>query len=535
MRQILAIVAKDARRFWPEVLVCFALLIALLLVYPATWRMDGPFYGFSRVRFFGESPIGVLASCVVVLVPIAWLVLIARVIHCERLVGDTQFWLTRPYDWRKLFVAKLLFLAAFLYLPFFIAQCVLLREGGFHPFHYLGGLLFNLLLLTAVGVMPVLALGTITRGFARLLLVLLGVILVIAAAVVGNSVMPSYATSSVPDILSGYLAIGAIFCGSLTVAIVMYARHSTKTGWLVLLALTLLMCSTAFFDPDSMLVDRSYPELTSGSATPVKFAYDDGENKQPGASLSGDERSIDIAIPMQASGVQEGNVAIPQTLKAVMRNSNGARWESTWQGFEPQRFLPGVHATWIRFRMRRSVYQQFKASPVTLSVSIATTVARRSSESVIPLALGDFVVPEIGVCKPTPWMLSSNDFMGIACRSAMNEPQLTYVSVPFISGSCSAGASVDRKQLTTDGWVGGLDPGPAEFGVTSVWDAQVNLSRPGISYPEADGARWNLCEGAPMRFTQYVPAARLRETLTISNFHLPELAIGDKLMFIRPR
>jgi len=531
VRQILAIFAKDARRFWLEILICISLLIALLLVYPATWRVEDLPVDISRIRIFGEGPTGLLAGSVVVLIPIAWLVLIARAVHCERLVGNTQFWLTRPYDWRKLLGAKLLYLAAFLYVPFFVAQCVLLREGGFHPFHYLGGLLFNLLLLTAVGVLPLVALATITTGFGRLMLVLLGVALVIVAAAVANSAMPSYVTSSVPDILSGNLAIGVIFCGSLATAIVMYGRRRAKAGWLILLALTLVMCSTAFFDPDSALVERYYPELSSGSAAPVAFAYGAQGLNQPGATFTDDKRGVDIAIPMLASGVQDGYVAIPEALRVIMTNAAGARWESPWQGFAEERFLPGMRATWVHFRMRRSVYEQFKAMPVTLRVSIAATMARKASESVIPLPDADFAVPEIGVCKPTRWMLSPDEIMGIACRSAMNNPRLTYVSALWTSGGCKAGAALDLNHVMINNWVGELDPGPAEFGITSVWDAHVNLSRPGTN----DAERWNLCEGTPMRFTQYLPARRLRDDVTIPSFHLPELAIGDKLMLVLPR
>jgi hypothetical protein len=37
------------------------------------------------------------------------------VIHAEALVGDRRFWLTRPYEWKKLLGAKALFLLVFLY------------------------------------------------------------------------------------------------------------------------------------------------------------------------------------------------------------------------------------------------------------------------------------------------------------------------------------------------------------------------------------------------------------------------------------
>ncbi len=525
MRQSLAIFAKDARRFWLEILICVALLIALVVVYPSTWSVAGFPDGVGRVRFFGGAgPTGILAGVLVVLIPIAWLVLIARVVHCERLVGDTQFWLTRPYDWRKLLGSKLLYLAAFLYVPFFVAQCALLREGGFQPFHYVGGLLFNLLLLTAVGVLPLMALATITRGFGRLMLVLLGVALVIVAALITSFVMPSHVTSSVPDILSGDLALTVIFCGSLAAIILMYARRSAKAGWLLLIAITLIMCSTAYFDPDSALVDHYYPELSPIAAAPVRFAYGAQGLDQPGASFTDDKHAVDIAIPIVASGVQDGYVAIPEALKIIMTNASGEKWESPWQGYMTERILPGMHTTWIHFRMRRSVYEQFRSMPVTLRIPIATTMARKAGESVIPLQDADFTVPEIGVCQPRRWTFKPDEMMGITCRSAMNEPQLTYVSALWTQGGCEAGAAVDQNHVVTKSWVGELGPGPAELGITSVWDADVNLSQP--KYAQSEQERWSLCEGSPMRFTQYLPAKRLREDVTISGFRLPEPANG---------
>jgi hypothetical protein len=531
VKQVLAIFCKDARRFWPEIAVCIGLLLALVVVYPATWSAVDEHATIAGTRFAGNGgPMGLLANCLVVLVPIAWLVLIARVVHCEQLVGDTQYWLTRPYDWRKLFAAKLAFLAAFLYAPFFVAQCVLLAEGGFHPFHYLGGLLFNLLLLTAAGVLPVLALSALTTGFGRLMLVLLGLALVVVIAAVAANSVPSYVLFSVPVLVSGQLAFCAIFCGSLAAALTMYARRRAKAGWLIVGALALVLCATAFSDPDGELLDRFYPAMGAGAAEPVTFTYGAAGLSQSVAADSADKHAVDVDVPMFASGVQDGYVAIPQALKATLTSANGARWESPWQGYVPTRFLPGKSGATFSFRMRRSVYDQFKAGPVTLRISVAVAMARESSEWTMAMPAGDFAVAGFGVCRPEHWILRPDEFMGILCRSAMNQPQLTYVSALWSSGGCKGGAGANAKQMTTSGWMGVLDPEPAGLGITSVWAVSGSLPMPGppMRRPELD-EEYSLCAGTPVQFTQYRPAGRLREDVTIQDFRLPELAIGDRM------
>lgn len=136
MKQILHIFAKDARRFLPEIVVSLAITVAFTWIYPYQWRSEyiGAVAGGS---FFVPEEMTLLASCLTLLPPVSWWLLITRVIHAENLVGDCQFWITRPYEWPKLLAAKTLFLFGFLYLPLFLAQCVLLIQAGFHPLAYL--------------------------------------------------------------------------------------------------------------------------------------------------------------------------------------------------------------------------------------------------------------------------------------------------------------------------------------------------------------------------------------------------------------
>ncbi len=114
-----------------------------------------------------------LAPLLRILLPIGWLVLISRLIHDESLVGDRQFWITRPYTWPTLLAAKLLFLILFLYLPFFLMQVYLLHHAGLAIAPALPDLLRYHLRLTAIFVLPFVAIATVTSTFARLAISLL--------------------------------------------------------------------------------------------------------------------------------------------------------------------------------------------------------------------------------------------------------------------------------------------------------------------------------------------------------------------------
>ena len=120
-----------------------------------------------------------------VLMPVAWMVVIARLIQDEPLVGDRQFWTSRPYHWGSLLAAKVLYMVVFLYLPFFLMQVYLLKHAGLYPTTVIPALLHNLLLLTVLIIVPIAAIAAVTSTFPRLLLtVIAAIIYVVIVAVV---------------------------------------------------------------------------------------------------------------------------------------------------------------------------------------------------------------------------------------------------------------------------------------------------------------------------------------------------------------
>ncbi len=71
----------------------------------------------------------------------SWIFLTLRVVQGESLVGDQQWWTTKPYEWWKLLLAKELFLLVFVSLPLFLVQLFFLHHAGFSIFSNFRGVL----------------------------------------------------------------------------------------------------------------------------------------------------------------------------------------------------------------------------------------------------------------------------------------------------------------------------------------------------------------------------------------------------------
>ena len=122
MKIIFHIFVKDLRRHWPEVLISLALIGVYVWDQPRQW------VGHSfKIRLAGN-----FFELLPLLLVLAWAFLIVRVIQNDSLVGDRQYWLTRPYEWPKLLFAKLLFIALCIHAPLFVGQIVLLNLANFH-------------------------------------------------------------------------------------------------------------------------------------------------------------------------------------------------------------------------------------------------------------------------------------------------------------------------------------------------------------------------------------------------------------------
>lgn len=517
MKQILHIFAKDARHFLPEILVSLAITIAFAWIYPNEW-LRSQYSGAVAGGFFFEAAL--LASFLTLLVPVSWWLLVSRVIHAETLVGDCQFWVTRPYDWKKLVAAKVLFLFCFLYLPLFLAQCFLLMRAGFSPLAHLGGLLFNLFLISAILVLPLLALATVTSTFARMTLVILGVLLCFIAV---SALSAALNHISISDPLPDHLTLPLLFCGLLAIVVFQYFARRTWLARILLIALVVVTWAGTSFNSNDALIHRAYPRMNNTQRPSLQLPVQDSLD-QPTAYPNRSPKWIVITLPLRISGIADGYAWSAENVKVSVEGPHGLVWNSPWQAMYTNRSLPGQPDFIVHFEVERATFDQMKSTPVTLHLTFAWTQLRSGPPYRIDIPTHDFVVPGFGICSPDINLGAPHSQLdGISCRHALRQPQLTYVDTRWSEDPCSGPATATGGGIEGSGWTGSVDRDPAEFSISGVSNTPLPLSNNWNEGQNRPTKPRHICPGTPLTFTEYSVAQRTQSDFIIPNFRLPVL------------
>ena len=153
MTQILRIFRKDVRYLAPFILVVLGLQTALAISQ------------VRAVEIVSERPRIVQFLVTFLLLPFAWIFLVALLVLQEPLAGENSFWLTRPYSRRSLLVAKFLFILVFLNLPLFLSDCFILDT--LHLPVNLGHLVLRQLPLLTVIIVPAFAFACGSRNVSQ--------------------------------------------------------------------------------------------------------------------------------------------------------------------------------------------------------------------------------------------------------------------------------------------------------------------------------------------------------------------------------
>jgi hypothetical protein len=155
MHLILHIFKKDVRRLWWGIAVALSLQAWMAWLDARNVTADLPNFSL--------------------LLMVTWACLISLAVHEDPLVGDRQFWITRPSRWPVLLGSKLLFAVAVVHMPSFLADIAILAARGFYPWAWVGSLLAKQFVLGAALTLPVIALAAVLQSFAHLALAIIAI------------------------------------------------------------------------------------------------------------------------------------------------------------------------------------------------------------------------------------------------------------------------------------------------------------------------------------------------------------------------
>ena len=512
MEQTVHIFRKDVRRHWPEIVVSIAVLAAfgwnkstslMAFEYPADVRT---FF----LRFL--SP----------LVPVAWAFLVVRVVQEESLVGDRQFWVTRPYEWKKLLAAKLLFVVVFVNVPLLILQVLLLVSAGFPPTPYLAGLLWLQILWTLLLILPAVTLATVTASIGQSTLAVLGALFYLIALAVLSSAIPSAGVSlgSIPD------SIGLTMLVVLAAAVILwqYARRATVRSRVLLLgalaAIPLIMLAT----PYRTLIARAYPETAAREQLPVQLRFDP---VQPRSHEGGfpEKNKVHIRIPLLVSGITGGSAVFVAGTLLSIQAPDGLRWNPGWRASGLSLQANRQHA-YIDISINKDFFERVKLIPVRVHISFALARVHAREARRIIAKPGGFILPGEGRCSFSPIVPSDT-----LCLFPLRRPYLL-ISARFDEITCHPGEGEKPLPAATIGyqWIGGPGAGPAEFGISPIQSDSLSLS----DWGKAGGRDFRppgICPGTPLTiFSRWEKSQRARIELEIEGLRLTDYQLNDSVM-----
>jgi len=535
---------KDARYLWREIAVSLALLIASGWIVPREWADPG----FTHA---GATSVSALAGVffendfwtrlLLVLLPVSWLFAVVRAIQSDSLVGNRQFWLTRPYDWKQLLAAKCLFILAFVNLPLLILDLYLLARAGFAPAHYMVGLLWMQWLITLILVIPIAALATLTTTVVQLLLTLLVIVLyMVGSSFVAERFPAASFTSTEP------LPTILLIATPLAVIGLQYARRRTILSRSLILGLMAALVLITVFAPYRTLISRQYATLTGAEQPPLQLAL--GKNLGTWTSVGNPDRTwFGISLPVIISRSEPDSILILKGSQVEVDGSNGLHWDAGWTSMNSMHILPGQSLTTVSFALPVELYQQLRYADVKLHVTLAFTYFRDATQRTFVVPAGTFALPEGDLCSTPPD--DAPRVYGrlhiITCLAPLHGPTSLYVKLKLTESTCPLpeGSPNVPDDATGSGWLQSSES-PAEFGVSPV--AQFSLAPfvfSNLYHPHApgsddrphdsgayaslrfDNSRYMLhgiCPGTPIILSNPQKVRDMQITQQFDKVHLPD-------------
>src|SRR6266498_1320667 len=506
MNQIRNIFLKDVRHYWREGSASIALLGAFGWNEARSWtyRED---VAFASAGLFSYK---FLTGMVDVLVPVAWAFLVVRVVQGESLVGDRQFWLTRPYEWKKLLAAKLVFFLVFVNLPLLILDLFLLSKAGFTPTNYVIGLLWMQLMIVLF-FLPATALATVTPSLPQTLLALVVIALYMVGMAILSDYIPSSSFSGPADSLSPFLLISVC----LAVILLQYAGRQTSTSRLLIVGLGGVFFLLVVATPYRAIVARQFPRLHVGQQQPFQLTILPAETSSPDDARL-EEKEVEIQMPLGIAGLSSESIVIVDGVLVAIDAPDGLRWDSGWKS--PGIFLfPEQKNTRINFTVKRRLFERIRSSRVRVRLSVAFTLFQDKNRRQFVVPRGEFTLPNVGMC-----FVQAAYVPNIHCLAPLRQQSFLLMTTDMSKNTCPLGegeSPINPGEIAR-GWTQNGGTEPAEFGISPVTTFDLYLSNWNGSSNRRLGD--GICPGTTLVLSNPEPVLRNQIALQAESVRLAE-------------
>jgi hypothetical protein len=505
MSQVFHIFKKDIRYHCPEILISLTVLAAYVWNEPDQWV----------ARELSENRLrNILSGGLTVALIVSWCILVVRVVQGENLVGNRQFWVTKPYDRKKLLSAKLLFMLAFIILPALIAGSVLFTEAGFgSPLRALPTLFSTQAGSIAFVLMIATALATVTASITQFLLALLAVGVYVAIAATVAAYVPSQSFSSGSDSLQeGILVIGC------AVAVLwQYTGRKTASSRSLLAVTAFAILLVIVATPYQTLVAREYVLRPAGSQ-PVQLAFDETKPPPPNVVPRQEEKEVEIQIPIKVWAIAAATSVSVDGAMLSLHAPDGQNWSSGWNRIG-QHLFPEDEGFNSTFKVKKSFFEHVKATPVRAHIYFALSTFQNGETKRIVATSGEFKVPGLGFCSIVQGYAADS----LRCRYAFATPTvLTTVSSSEMPCPFTADGPAPPGLISRD-WSGSSASDPVSpIGTQDIyfWRWQGNTDTK--SSP-------SVCPGTSLIFRAQVAGPQIQKEVEIDGIKLADYQTSNVL------
>ena len=500
MRLMLHTFKKDVRRLWPGAAVTWVMLAAL--ANADRWRADwipSPMEGWMNL-----------------LLTMAWICLAALAVLEEPLVGERNFWTTRPHPWAALLVAKLVFVVLSIHLASLLADVFVLTARGFSPFDHFGDLLWKQTLFFGTVTLPSIALASLVRNFTNFIMVAFTVVVGIAILNGGFQRFPELRGQE-SDVRYGAVRI-LLATAALAVIWIQYARRRAIPARVMAIAAALSAASLSAWLP----ARAEYAMRGKGLQEAPRIALRDAPSDQAaiGARFVGTQPTV--LLPIAIAPGERGSLFHTPMIDVEIIAPDGTRLQSIRPSpnrpFEKIGLMAYLFSTsrdrvpdWLALRFSGAAWERVKNARVRVRGTVAFEFYRRGKTTLLPMQ-GSGSVANLGRC--TTLGVSdrfSEEMLKVLCESPRELP---------------AASIVLRHEPSGREWREGLNsavtysPGPHETWLSPLHRGQ-SFFRLTNSVTSVPGSQWLV----PI---SYLSSARVEITPEIVTGHaLTDFDLGE--------